>query len=98
MADEESQLEWREKLAKAGYNSTPVMDRMYFKSVYLRDPDGHIAEIATVGPGFAIDEPEAKLGQVLMLPPWLERQRQMIEEHLNPITVPDWQPLEVPTP
>ena len=60
--DEEEQLEWRERLVRAGLRVTPVMDRVYFKSIYTNDPDGHIVELATLGPGFASDEPVETLG------------------------------------
>lgn len=82
----ESQLEWREKLLQAGYRVSPVRDRIYFKSIYTNDPDGHIVELATVDPGFALDEPIAELGTHLMLPPWLEQSRSVIEGALTPIT------------
>jgi glyoxalase family protein len=88
--DEETQLVWREKLIKAGVRVTPVIDRVYFKSIYMNDPDGHIVELATAGPGFAVDEPVADLGQSLKLPPWLERNRAEIEQVLQPITTPRW--------
>jgi glyoxalase family protein len=88
--DEDTQLEWREKLAKAGFNVSPVMDRIYFKSIYTRDPDGHIVELATLGPGFLADEDVSDLGIHLKLPPWLESQRNDIEGHLTPITIPEW--------
>jgi glyoxalase family protein len=83
--DEATQLEWREKLIKAGYRVSPVMDRIYFKSIYTNDPDGHIVELATAGPGFAFDEDMAHLGEALKLPPWLERDRGEIEASLTPI-------------
>ena len=83
--DEETQLVYREKLIRAGYRASPVMDRIYFKSVYANDPDGHIVELATAGPGFAIDEDVAHLGELLMLPPWLEQHRAEIEASLTPI-------------
>jgi glyoxalase family protein len=85
--DEETQLEWREKLLKAGLQVSPVMDRVYFKSIYTNDPDGHIVELATAGPGFTFDEAESKLGQELKLPPWLEQHRSQIEQRLRPISV-----------
>jgi glyoxalase family protein len=83
--DEATQLEWREKLIKAGYRVSPVMDRIYFKSIYTNDPDGHIVELATAGPGFAIDEDVAHLGESLKLPPWLERHRSEVEAGLAPV-------------
>lgn len=93
--DEESQLAWREKLLQSGFRVSPVMDRVYFKSIYTNDPDGHIVELATVGPGFTVDEGPVELGQSLKLPPWLEGQRADIERLLRPIIVSPWQLPEV---
>ncbi len=90
VADEAAQLEWRDKLTRAGYGVSPVMDRVYFKSIYTSDPDGHIVELATLGPGFAVDEDAATLGQALQLPPWLEQHRREIEQVLPPLTAPEW--------
>ena len=90
VADETSQLEWREKLLRAGLRVSPVMDRIYFKSIYTNDPDGHIVELATLGPGFPVDEPVSELGTHLKLPPWLENQRAEIERALRPVKTPDW--------
>lgn len=90
--DEESQLAWRERLVKAGLRVTPVLDRIYFKSIYTNDPDGHIVELATAGPGFTIDEPVSTLGQQLKLPLWLEGNRREIEQILRPVTVQGWRP------
>ena len=70
------------------YGFAPVMDRIYFKSIYTNDPDGHIVELATAGPGFAVDEDVAHLGETLMLPPWLEPHRRDLEAALTPIAVP----------
>jgi len=92
--DEGTQLEWREKLLRAGLRVSPVMDRIYFKSIYTNDPDGHIIELATLGPGFAVDEAPASLGQALKLPPWLESYRGDIENALRPIQVPEMRVLE----
>lgn len=91
--DEETQLQWREKLLRAGLGVSPVMDRIYFKSIYTNDPDGHIVELATAGPGFAADESVETLGTRLMLPPWLEAQRANIERVLRPLSL--YQPQEV---
>ena len=88
VADEATQLEWRERLVQAGLRVSPVMDRVYFKSIYTNDPDGHIVELATLGPGFPLDEDVAHLGEKLMLPPWLEAHRRDIEAALAPIVVP----------
>lgn len=92
---EDEQLEWREKLVQAGLRVSPVMDRVYFKSIYTNDPDGHIVELATAGPGFAVDEDEDQLGSSLKLPPWLEQHRSELESTLRPLVVPDWKPVEV---
>lgn len=92
---EETQLEWREKLLKAGLRVSPVMDRVYFRSIYTSDPDGHIVEIATNGPGFLFDEDVDTLGTDLKLPPWLEQHRTTIENGVKPITVPTWKAPEV---
>lgn len=88
--DEATQLAGRERLIGAGLRGSPVMDRCYFKSIYTNDPDGHIVELATLGPGFATDEAEPALGQALQLPPRLEPQRAQITEGLRPLTVPEW--------
>jgi glyoxalase family protein len=93
VADEETQLEWREKLVRAGLSVTPVRDRVYFKSIYTNDPDGHIVELATAGPGFALDEPVTDLGRSLQLPPWLEANRAAIARSLTPLEVPEWKSL-----
>ncbi len=88
--DEATQLVWRETLISAGLRVSPVLDRCYFKSIYTNDPDGHIVELATVGPGFATDEDAAALGQALQLPPWLEPQRATITDGLRLLSVPEW--------
>jgi glyoxalase family protein len=66
---------------------TPVIDRFYFHSIYFREPGGTLFEIATDGPGFTADEPEAELGRHLALPPFLEPRRAEIEAGLQPIEV-----------
>ena len=88
VADDNDQLAYREKLIQEGLKVTPVMDRLYFKSIYTRDPDGHIVELATMGPGFAVDEEPEHLGEKLMLPPWYEAQREQIEASLRPVRIP----------
>ncbi|CAN5850934.1 ring-cleaving dioxygenase [soil metagenome] len=88
VADEATQLEWRAKLVSAGLRVSPVMDRIYFKSIYTHDPDGHIVELATAGPGFAVDETPTELGQHLQLPPWLEDKRATIAARLKPLILP----------
>lgn len=88
--NEAVQIEWRRRLIRAGYRVSPVMDRLYFKSIYTNDPDGHIVELATLGPGFTADEPVESLGQRLMLPPWYENSRSAIESVLKPLVVQPW--------
>lgn len=85
IADENSQIEWREKLLSAGLQVSPVTDRIYFKSIYTSDPDGHIIELATLKPGFLVDEDENSLGNNLALPPWLLTHRATIEKYLTPL-------------
>ena len=65
-----TQLEWRRTLVSRGYNVSPVMDRQYFRSIYFREPGGVLFEVATMQPGFTIDEPLGELGRGLKLPPW----------------------------
>lgn len=80
--DRGEQDAWREHLLSMGLNVSPVMDRSYFESIYFRAPDGLLLEIATDGPGFAIDEPVEALGETLKLPSWLEPKRDEIERSL----------------
>jgi glyoxalase family protein len=60
---EEELAAWRDYLASRAIAVTDVLDRTYFKSLYLRDPDGHIVELATLGPGLTVDEPLEELGR-----------------------------------
>jgi glyoxalase family protein len=85
VADEEEQLGVRQRVAAAGSHPTPVIDRFWFKSVYFKEPGGVLFELATEGPGFAVDEDPAHLGEQLILPPWYEPQRQQIEAVLPPL-------------
>ncbi len=80
-----TQVKAREKLLKFGLNVTPVLDREYFHSIYFREPGGVLFEIATIPPGFTIDEPLEHLGESLKLPPWEEKHRTRIEKSLSPI-------------
>ena len=88
VADDEAELELRERVVDAGLDATPVRDRRYFRSVYFREPGGVLYEIATRTPGFTVDEPVAHLGESLMLPPWLEADRAGIEALLPAIHLP----------
>jgi len=84
---DEEQLEYQSSLRAAGYGVTPVRDRSYFHSIYYREPGGVLFEIATEGPGFAIDEPVESLGENLKLPEWFEPTRSAIEADLQPLTL-----------
>jgi glyoxalase family protein len=79
---------WRERVAGAGVNPTPVIDRFYFRSIYFREPSGVLFEIATLGPGFTADEPLESLGERLSLPPDYEPLRDRLEEVLTPLPDP----------
>ncbi len=87
VADEAEQVAWRDRLIAAGIRVSPVKDRLYFHSIYFRQPGGTLFEIATDGPGFLIDEPEDSLGNSLCLPPWLEPVRSSIEARLAPVSL-----------
>ena len=87
--NEEEHLQWRNRITEVNPTVTPVIDRFYFRSIYFREPGGVLFEIATDGPGFAVDEDAETLGERLSLPPFFESQRQVIEAHLRPITPPD---------
>jgi glyoxalase family protein len=84
--DDEHQLSIRKSVETAGNHPTPVIDRFWFKSVYFKEPGGVLFELATDGPGFAVDEDAAHLGETLVLPPWLEPERPRIEQLLPPLT------------
>jgi glyoxalase family protein len=84
-ADDTQQNDWLAELRQLAYNVSPVMDRVYFHSIYYREPGGILFEIATDSPGFAIDEPVDQLGESLRLPPWLEALRTEIETALPPL-------------
>src|SRR3989449_2693745 len=86
--DDAAQLGMREQVTQAGLEPTPVIDRNYFHSVYFREPGGVLFELATDPPGFAIDEPVARLGERLMLPRQYEAHRAEIEAILPPIHLP----------
>ena len=86
--DDDHQLVVRNIVDQAGRRPTPVIDRFWFKSVYFLEPGGVLFELATDGPGFAVDEDPAHLGESLVLPPWLEPQRAAIETALPVLQVP----------
>jgi glyoxalase family protein len=86
--DDLHQLDWRETLADAGRDVTPVIERKYFRSIYFREPGGVLFEIATDLPGFTVDEPVEALGSGLQLPPQYEERREGLDFNLAPIVVP----------
>jgi glyoxalase family protein len=80
--DDSSQFSWLETLSALPLDVTDVRDRIYFHSIYFREPGGVLFELATDPPGFTYDEPLEELGQSLKLPPWLEEQRPQLEQVL----------------
>ena len=86
--DEAHELEVRDHVEEKGARPTPVIDRFWFKSVYFKEPGGVLFELATEGPGFAVDEDQARLGESLVLPPWLEPKRTEIEAILPKLVAP----------
>ncbi len=88
LPDEQQQVALREQIVIAGGHPTGVIDRFWFKSVYFREPGGVLFELATDGPGFALDENPEHLGEQLILPPWLEPDRSKIESALPVLTSP----------
>ncbi len=87
-SDDEGQAHWLKKAQEFGLHASPVMERDYFRSIYFREPNGVLFEIATDGPGFTIDEPAEALGQSLHLPAQYEPYREEIEKRLPPIKLP----------
>jgi glyoxalase family protein len=84
----EDHAEWQRRVAQAGAHPTPIIDRFYFRSIYFREPSGVLFEIATIGPGFATDEPAEHLGERLSLPPAFEHLRDRLEPVLTPLPDP----------
>jgi glyoxalase family protein len=83
--DDQEYAAWLERLASAGVRTSGPVDRFYFRSIYFREPNGILFELATDGPGFATDEDRAHLGEQLALPPFLEGRRAEIERMLKPL-------------
>ena len=88
IGSDEEQVRLRTELAAAGVAVTDVRDRVYFRSIYFREPGGVLFEVATTAPGFTVDETPAALGRTLQLPPWEEAHRTSIERHLAALTAP----------
>jgi glyoxalase family protein len=82
IAEPDEQLRLRDDLLRRGSRVTEVRDRQYFLSIYFREPGGVLFEVATTGPGFAIDEDLGSLGRDLKLPPWEEPHRAEIVTRL----------------
>lgn len=83
--DDAAQVEKMNELYQAGFQSSPVMDRDYFHSIYYREKGGILFEIATENPGFAVDESPESLGNELRLPKQFEKARSRIEQLLPPL-------------
>ncbi len=79
---------WRERVIEGGGHPTPIINRFYFHSIYFREPSGVLFEIATVGPGFTVDEPLEHLGESLSLPPALTHLRAQLERVLTRLPSP----------
>jgi glyoxalase family protein len=79
---------WHGRVAESGAHPTPIIDRFYFRSIYFREPSGVLFEIATIGPGFTVDEPLEHLGEKLSLPPDYEHLRERLEPVLTPLPNP----------
>ncbi len=87
--DDSEQQAYLTRLREAGLSVTPVQDRQYFHSIYFREPNGVLFEVATDAPGFAYDEPVDELGTHLKLPDWYEKHRASIKNALPKIKHPD---------
>jgi glyoxalase family protein len=79
---------WRARVAEGGLSPTPIIDRFWFRSIYFREPSGVLFEIATLGPGFGVDEDPEHLGESLVLPPDFEHLRERLEQVLTPLPSP----------
>jgi glyoxalase family protein len=82
--DVDDHKKWREHIVKFGFGVTPFTDRQYFDAIYFREAGGILFEVATDPPGFAHDESPETMGSKLMLPPWLEEKRAIMEQTLLP--------------
>lgn len=83
--NEEELKQWIERIRSVQLLNSGFVDRFYFRSLYFREPNGILFELATDGPGFATDEEVEHLGEALALPPFLESKREQIEAHLKPL-------------
>jgi glyoxalase family protein len=87
-AQDEDHLAWQQRVRDAGGFVTDVKDRDYFRSIYFREPRGILFEIATLSPGFAVDEDPEHLGEELRLPKAHEHLRDRLERTLTPVENP----------
>jgi glyoxalase family protein len=85
---DEDHLAWQERVRATGLEVTDVRDRDYFKSIYFNEPSGVLFEIATLSPGFAVDEDPEHLGEALRLPRQHEHLREQLERKLTPLANP----------
>jgi len=84
----EDHTSWHERVTAARLRPSPIIDRFWFRSIYFREPSGVLFEIATLGPGFSLDEDPEHLGESLILPPAFEHLRSQVEPALTPIPDP----------
>ncbi len=94
--DDEAQQNVLKRLNEVGIENSGIIDRFWFHSLYFRDPDGNLLEVATKNPGYAVDEPTEKLGTSLVLPKWIEPRREEIESELKRTDAnnhADWPPV-----
>jgi glyoxalase family protein len=80
--------EWHARVSAAGMHPSPIIDRFWFRSIYFREPSGVLFELATLGPGFSLDEDPGHLGETLILPPAFEHLRAKVEPILTPLPDP----------
>jgi glyoxalase family protein len=86
--EDDEQLDWQRRIAEAGGFVTPVQDRDYFRSIYFREPRGVLFEIATLSPGFAVDEDPAHLGEELRVPRMHAHLLEQLGQTLTPVVNP----------
>jgi glyoxalase family protein len=87
-SQDDDHLNWQQRVRDAGAFVTDVKDRDYFKSIYFREPRGILFEIATLSPGFAVDEDPDRLGEELRVPKMHEHLRERLERSLTPVVNP----------
>lgn len=87
-SQDDNHLEWRARVGEAGGFVTDVRDRDYFNAIYFREPRGILFEIATLSPGFAVDEDPDRLGEELRVPKMHAHLRAELEQTLMPVVNP----------